>query len=150
MLQLVKEKIGTRILGSWKLISWVYETKDGKEVNFYGNSPQGLLMYQDSGYMSVQIFKENRVPFKNVGFNIGTEKEKANSFSSFAAYYGKYNEVKPGVFEHAVEGSLLPNWLGTTETRYAKIEDDILVLSTPPMDTDEGEKVFKVTWRKIA
>ncbi|UZR97355.1 lipocalin-like domain-containing protein [Chondrinema litorale] len=150
MLELVKEKVGARILGSWKLISWVYETEAGEEVDFYGNSPQGMLMYQDSGYMSVQIFKEERAPFKSVGLNTGTLEEKANSFASFSAYYGKFNEVEPGVFKHDVEGSLLPNWLGTTETRYAKIEDDILVLSTPPMETNDGTKIFKVTWRKVA
>ncbi|UZR98136.1 lipocalin-like domain-containing protein [Chondrinema litorale] len=149
MIQLAKEKIGTRILGSWKLVNWVYETEAGEIVDFYGKDPHGLLVFLDSGYMSVHVYKNNRTKFNDLALNSGSIEEKANSFSTFTAYYGIYEEVRPGVFETAVEGALIPDWLGTTQIRYAELKDDILVLSTPPTPTSEGLRTFRLTWEKV-
>ena len=149
MLKLVKQKIGNKILGSWKLINWVYETENGKIADFYGKDPQGLLVFLESGYMSVNVYQNNRTKFNSKALNSGSIEEKAKSFSTFTAYYGTYIETRPGVLETSVEGALIPDWLGSTQIRYAEIKNNILKLSTPPIPTNNGLKVFKLTWEKV-
>jgi Lipocalin-like domain len=49
----------------------------------------GIIMYDNSGHMSVQIVNSNRPAFPN-GRSRATDKEKADAFDSYIAYYGTY------------------------------------------------------------
>ena len=54
-----RSSVSERLVGAWRLIS--VETKRGNgEViyPFYGKHPQGLLIYDPSGWMSVQIVSD--------------------------------------------------------------------------------------------
>lgn len=143
------KKVGKKILGAWELVSWVYQNEHGENINYFGNEPKGILLYDKSGYMSVQIATENRPEFESEGINAGKKKEMAAAFSTYLSYFGKYVESEPGVYEHTVEGTLFPNWLGKKEIRYARLKGDTLVLSTPPTPTKSGDIVFNITWKKI-
>lgn len=143
------EVIGDKILGSWRLEKWIYENEAGDEIKYFSESPSGILIYEPSGYMSVQIQQSGRANFESQTLDGGTIKEKSGAFGSYLAYYGQFVEHNPGEFTHTVEGSLFPNWVGHEEIRYAKIERDLLTLSTPPIPTDDGDITFKITWRRI-
>ncbi|MCG8308937.1 MAG: lipocalin-like domain-containing protein [Cytophagales bacterium] len=149
MSSVTNEKIGKRILGAWKLVSWVFINESGEEVKFFGQQPKGILIYHDSGYMSVQIAREERQDFASQGIDAGTKEEMAEAFKTYLSYYGRYEEAEPGVFVHSVEGTLFPNWLKHKETRIAELQEDVLMLSTPPTPTSTGNVVFKITWKKI-
>lgn len=144
-----KQYIGKEILGAWKLVKWIYENEDGEEVRFFGKAPEGLLIYHESGFMSVQIAQEERPAFASDSLDGGTKEEQAAAFATFLSYYGKYVEEEPTKFVHTVEGTLFPNWLGNKEIRYANISGDLLILSTPPVKVSGGSIVFKITWEKI-
>lgn len=143
------KKIGNKIVGAWKLHKWIYEDEAGNEVRFFGEAPEGLLIYHESGYMSVQIARENRQKFKSDALDGGTQEEQAQAFGTFLSYYGSYVEAEPATFVHTVEGTLFPNWLGNKETRYGQIEGDLLVLSTPPIKVGGGQITFKITWKRV-
>lgn len=143
-----REKIGTKIIGSWELVSWIFKNEKGEKVKYFGQQPKGILIYQDSGIMSVQIAQENRPSFSKQGIDEGTQEEMTAAFASFLSYYGSYKETEPGVFVHTVLGSLFPNWLGHKETRLAAIDGNNLVLSTPPTPTSKGDIEFIITWKK--
>lgn len=140
--------IANEIIGTWKLVSWTFKDANGNEVNYFGDNPEGILMYTDSGHMSVQIMRENRLEFKKEGMYDGTPEEIIEAFKSYFAYFGTYVESEPGTISHTVLGGTFPNWLGNTEQRYGKIEGDKLILSTPPIETDGQEITFYVTWQK--
>jgi hypothetical protein len=143
------ERIGNKIIGTWKLVSWVAVDEKGNETDFYGESPVGILTYDQAGYMNAQLMKSGRKNFTADSLYGGSLEENSRAYMSYAAYFGKYYEVSPGEFYHEVEGSLFPNWVGGTETRFAKIEGECLFLSTSPIITDDNKKIFfRVKWKR--
>ena len=148
-LQDIAPKIATDVIGTWKLVSWTFKNENGEEVNYFGKKPTGILMYTDSGYMSVHIMKENRPKFKSEGMYDGTPEEITEAFKTYFAYFGSFIESEPGVLRHTVEGGTFPNWLGNIEERYGKIVGDKLVLSTPPIRTGNRDIVFDIVWQRI-
>jgi hypothetical protein len=136
------------IIGTWKLVSWVYKNENGEEVDYFGKNSTGILTYDKPGYMNAQLMKGDRSRFTSDSINGGTPDETYGAFHSYLAYFGKYYEEKPGEMVHIVEGSLFPNWIGNKEVRYGRIEGDKLILSTPPIHAQGAEIVFYITWKR--
>ena len=144
----MKEFIKDKIIGTWKLISWTFNNEKNEPVNFFGDNPSGILMYDQSGYMNAQLMKPGRANFNSESLAEGTPEEIQQAYLSYAAYYGKFYEKSPGEIIHIVEGSLFPNWIGHEEIRYGKLEGEYLILSTPPIKAQGKEIVFNVKWKK--
>jgi hypothetical protein len=145
----MKEYIREKLTGTWKLQSWVYTNERGEIVNYFGDHPSGILMYDAHGYMNAQLTRADRKPFGSPAINGGTADETLEAFHSYIAYFGTYSEQAPGEVVHHVHGSLFPNWVNRNELRYATIEGDKLTLSTPPVPVAGGQIVFTLTWRKV-
>lgn len=135
----MKESVKDKIVGTWKLLSWKYVPAEGEPVEFFGENPLGILMYDTNGYMNAQLMKSGRSNFATASIADGTPEEISGAYLSYAAYWGKYYEKTPGELIHEVEGSLFPNWVGHDEIRYAEITGEYLILSTP---------MFRVTWKR--
>lgn len=145
----MKQSIRETIVGTWKLISWVYEDDRGETIHYFGENATGILMYDKGGYMNAQLMKSGRKPFTTDSISGGTPGETYDAFNSYLAYFGTYHEENPGEIVHHVEGSLFPNWLGNKEVRYGRIENDRLILSTPPIQAGEKKITFYITWQRI-
>ncbi len=143
------EFIGDKIYGTWLLRKFVYKDHSGREEKYFGQKPEGILIYGKSGYMSVNIFQEGRPFFDTTNFDGGSEQDKVKAFSTCFSYYGSFDEEAPGKFVHAIKGSLFPNWAGQKTIRYGKIEGNLLFLTTPPIASEEGENVFEIVWEKV-
>lgn len=137
------------IQGSWLLVSMTYENNEGETIDLYGKDPLGIISYDASGYMNAQMGYRDRNNFVSGALSGGTVDEISQAYKSYMAYFGRYREDTPGVIIHEVEGCLFPNWRGNEEIRYAKLENEFLVLSTPPIQFGEGEIVIKAVWRRI-
>jgi hypothetical protein len=144
----MKSLLLEQIEGSWLLVSMTYKDDEGKEVDLYGKSPLGILTYDENGYMNAQMGYSNRQNFRHQSLGEGSMDEITNAYKTYMAYYGKYYEKEPGMIIHQVEGCLFPNWQGKEEIRYARIEDGLLVISTPPTLFGNGEIVIKAVWRR--
>ena len=144
----MQEFIKDKIIGTWKLVSWKYNGENDTPLDFFGENPEGILMYDKSGYMNAQLNKQGRAGFVSESLTGGTSEEISQAYLSYAAYYGKYYEKSPGEIIHIVEGSLFPNWVGHEEIRYGKIQGEYLILSTPPIQAKGKEIVFIVTWER--
>ncbi len=145
----VCESIGNKIYGTWKLMKFVYKDQLNKEEKYFGQSPEGILIYERSGFMSVHIAQEDRPNFETDSFDGGTEQDKARAFSTFFSYYGRFVEEAPGKLAHTIVGSLFPNWIGQVQIRYGRLENDLLYLTTPPIASMEGYNVFEIVWKKV-
>lgn len=141
-------KLSKAVIGTWALVSWTYNDADGNEIDYFGENPTGILMYTESGYMSVHIMRENRKKFAKEGMYDGTSEEIVEAFTTYFAYFGTFVEKEPGVLQHTVKGGTFPNWLGNIEERYGKIEGDRMILSTPPIPTGGHNIVFNVVWKR--
>ena len=137
------------LIGTWRLISWVYQDAKGDTIDYFGSTPTGILMYDSSGYMNAQLMKNERPQFQTEAMRDGTDDERINAFQSYIAYYGKYYEQVPGEIVHVVEGSLFPNWIGSKQVRYGSMDKDKLILKTPIMVTRDGNLTFTLTWQRL-
>ncbi|QCK16342.1 lipocalin-like domain-containing protein [Mangrovivirga cuniculi] len=142
-------KITNQIIGAWRLVEWVFENETtGEKHSFYGDNPDGLLIFDNSGWMTVQIAKEPRKDLKSNSFDSGIPEELSDAYKSYMGYFGKFRETEPGVLEHTVQNSLYPNWRGDIHIRYGEVNGNLLTLSTPPTNTENGSISFKITWEK--
>ena len=136
-----------KFVGSWKLISieGPTQTRTGR--------PVGMITYDSTGHMSVQIVRGDRPAFPN-GRAKATDAEKAAAFDTYTAYYGTYT-FEPGnrIVIHHLEGSLSPGQIGQDNIRYFELQGNRLTLSVAN-DGKGGrlarkDTVSHLTWEKI-
>jgi Lipocalin-like domain len=130
-----------KFVGSWKLISIEGPNQSGS------GKPSGMIMYDNTGHMSVQIARAVRPTFSSSAN--ATEKEKAAAFETYVAYYGTFTfEPKNGIVIHHLEGSIVPGQVGQDNIRYFKLIGNRLTL-TIANDGRGGRLALKDTTRNI-
>lgn len=140
-----------RICGTWTLLDRIDRDRDGHEVMepVLGRNPEGLLIYDAAGTVSVQIMKRDRLgaagaaPVTGSGNNTG-------SGNGFDSYFGQY-ELDPaaGLVTHILRGAVVPDDVGKRISRRLAWDNEILVLS---FDTNNGDRPVTRTlrWKKIS
>jgi len=98
--------------------------------------------------MSAFVARANVPPFASADFRSGMDSEVRAAFSGFFAYFGNYTfDLSAGVVTHHLHCSSFPNWTGTKQVRYFKVEGELLVLSTPI--TEGGRHLIAIlTWER--
>jgi len=135
-----------KFLGAWKLVSV-------EGLNQTTTDRVGIIMYDKSWHMAVQIVSPNRAGFPN-GRAKATDKEKAAAFDSYTAYYGTYTiEPENGIVVHHLEGSITPGQIGQDNIRYFEFKGNKLTLSVAN-DGKGGRLARKdtrahLTWEKL-
>lgn len=128
-------------VGTWKLISVEDHGPDGGTVQPYGRDPVGILVYDATGHMSVQIMRHDRVALSAEIENAGSEEIKS-AVEGFTAFFGTYEvDADRHIVTHNVEGHLAPNSVGKALTRSFEFLGDLLILRPNPTRT--------VTWKRI-
>src|SRR5262245_50556131 len=121
------------LVGSWRLVSYEGRSTDGKITFDYGPKPQGRLMYDASGRMSVHLLSPMRKPFASGDFLRPTPEELKESWDGYFGYFGMYTvDDTAGVVTHHVEGAAYPNYIGTAQRRFFVLDGNRLTLRTPP------------------
>jgi len=129
-----------RFLGTWKLVSIV---SNGKINPAYGNHPVGMICYDKTGHMAVQIMPDRLRP-KFAG-SAPTPDEAKSAIAGYIAYFGSFtiNEKSKTVTHHR-DGSLTPGMVGVDLVRRYEFESgDRLVLT--PVEAPTGH----LTWERI-
>jgi len=121
------------IQGSWLLESFEIEGVD-KKIALWGENAHGLLIYAESGHMSVSI---NRKLAKKSAV------EAENIFDSILFYSGTYR-VDGSTITHQVTNASNPSRIGREMLRYAELAGDLLTLASP--QESFGRAILK--WRK--
>jgi hypothetical protein len=147
----VGEKLRDRLIGAWKLVSYVEEPVDGSApFHPMGEKPQGIIMYTPDGYMSAQLMRPDRRPFASGDWFDGTEEEYREEASGYIAYSGPFHvDEEKRTLTHSMFVSLFPNWTGQTQPRVVKIEGDRLFLSTESPIKSGGKIVMsRLQWQR--
>jgi hypothetical protein len=119
-----------QLSGTWELESWTIGYSDRDDFSYpYGEDPVGLLLYTEDGWMSASICRAGRALLPaNVGFRALPEAARAEAFSTYFSYAGRYH-VEDGDVIHSVTLSLNPNMVDTQQLRHAELDGQTLVLS---------------------
>ena len=133
-----------KILGTWRLVSYVEQDERGGPVTFpLGRDAAGLIMYTTDGYMSAQLMRSGRHDYDQPDIGGGTIQQAAAAAEGYLAYSGPYDvDEAASIVHHRVAVSLLPNWLETVQIRHGSLKDNQLTLvSEIPL----GGKVIRST-----
>jgi hypothetical protein len=133
-----------KLLGSWKLISWVQEFQDGSEPRpEYGKNPIGYIIFTPEGRMMAVLEGEGRKSPK-------TDEERVKLFRSMIAYSGMYR-LEGDKWITKVDVAWHPDRRGSEQMRFFKLEGDRLYVSTPWMPSPNfGGKVIRslLVWER--
>jgi hypothetical protein len=146
------EAISKKLAGAWRLVS-VSNTDATFHLAY--DRPTGLIMYDPSGWMSVQIaVKGDRKHFVN-GIASGTTEEKAAAFDSYFSYYGTYTlDLKAQTITHHLVDHSYPGRGGVNNVRWFEFQGDDRLLLTPMEDgkggvIDRKNATYKLLWERI-
>lgn len=137
------------ITGTWKLVSVENIYPDGSKIYPYGNQPAGLLMFDETGNYTLQIFKAVRMTVASGDKNKSTPEENAALVQGSNSHFGKYsvNEADHTITFNIANASF-PNWNSSSQKRsYSLTGSQFKYLVT---QTTQGGKsvVAEVTWER--
>jgi Lipocalin-like domain len=116
----------TAIVGTWKLVSVVYEDTQSKErTPVYGEHPKGIQIATPDGRWLALMTAEGRSVPK-------TDEERARALQTMIAYTGRYR-VEDGKVITKVEAAWNEAWVGSEQVRAIRFEGDRLFIESPPM-----------------
>ncbi len=127
-----------RIVGSWTLVSVVYEDQASKQrTPIYGTHPKGVQIATVDGRWLALMTAENRAVPK-------TDADRAQALTSMIAYTGRYR-VEGGKVITKVEAAWNEAWVGTEQVRTIRLDGDRLYLESPPLPHPNiGNKTVRV------
>jgi len=114
------------IVGTWKLVSVVYEDQATKErTPVYGEHPKGIQIATPQGRWLALMTGEGRPIPK-------TDEDRAQALKTMIAYTGRYR-IENGKVITKVEAAWNEAWVGGEQVRAIRIEGDKLYIESPPM-----------------
>ena len=120
------DELRQKIVGSWKLVSVVYENQETKaRTPVLGEHPKGRQIATADGLWLALVTAEGRPVPK-------TEEERAQALRTMIAYTGRYR-IEGGKVMTKVEAAWNEAWVGGEQTRFVRFEGDRLFIESPPM-----------------
>ncbi len=136
------------LAGTWKLVCATASKPSGERGDSsFGPSPTGILIYTREGRMAVMISNSERKPLSADPFLASVE-ERAEAFTTFFAYAGRYTLTGDKLIHH-VEISSLQDFEGTDQVRLIKFQGDRIVLVSPPMSINRKTQTFELVWERV-
>jgi hypothetical protein len=143
------------LLGTWRLTRMSYSGLNGTHVDpFYQPDSGGLLIYDRSGWMSVQISSPRRasgdIPrVRGQPVGAGTALHEAAAFDTYYAYFGTWTfDPATATVTHHVTGALIPAEVGLDYGQTAALDHGRLVLTT--RSVEQGQMIVREKiWERV-
>ncbi len=140
-----------RLLGAWQLQSRTVRTATGAAVAdpVLGQQPLGLLVYDASGRVMLQMMRQGRARAISVPAN-PQDATNARIVLGYDAYFGTFtvNDAQ-GTITHHVEGSLFPEDLGKDFVRNFTIAGDTFTLIFTSKAADGADVTRTLVFRRL-
>jgi hypothetical protein len=129
------------LVGAWTLVSAETLPVEGDPTPAFGDQASGVLIYDPSGEMSLQIAGDRPAVGSVEIYQSLRPIDRMVFLDNYYAYFGTYevDEAAHWVI-HRVRASLRPNESGVSYHRKFAIEGDRLTLASPP-ETHAGVTV---------
>ena len=146
-----------QLIGAWRLLRIDMSGPTGPMVDpFYQPDSDGIIVYDASGWMSIQIAAPHRQAFevpasRSPAAAIGAlSPRKAAAFDTYYSYYGTWDlDAATGVVTHHVKSSLIPAETGLSYAQNVTLEGGRLTFTL--RDKDHGEETIRrKVWERIA
>jgi hypothetical protein len=145
------------LIGAWRLVSIQVVGPGGPSNDpFYNADPTGILVYDPSGWMSVQIAGQPRpsmdAPASRPAGRPRTAERaqlEAAVLDTYYAYYGtwEFDQATSRVTHH-IKSSLIPGETGMSYSQTVSLEGGNLVF-TVRHEAPGGATVQKKVWKRI-
>jgi Lipocalin-like domain len=144
--------VAERLIGAWRLVS-IEGNSPVRAVAY--DHPSGLIMYDRSGWMSVQLAVHGeRKPFAK-GAAAGTLEERAEAYDTYIGYYGTWVvDTAAGTVTHHIVDHTYPGSRGHDNVRWFEFSGENRVVLIPTEDGKGGSierknATYKLTWERI-
>jgi hypothetical protein len=146
-----------QIIGAWRLVAIDYSGPNGPLADpVFGPNPQGIIIYDQSGWMSVQIVTANRPAIARPATRMSRvvtpddAKLAAAAFDTYYAYFGTWDyNPDTSVITHHLTSSLLPYETGLEYRREVTIDGANLKLTARSQEGSE-ERKRTLSWTRIS
>ena len=137
------------VVGTWKLVSVTARTAEG-EVDgvVLGRNPSGLLTYTEDGRMMAIISDDGRKPLSVADRVAAPAEERAQAYSTFTAYAGRYTFTCDKIVHH-VEVASLQNWVNTDQTRFVSLQGNRLIVRNTPQMRGGVAVALESVWERL-
>lgn len=145
-----EELLKTKLLGAWRLTSYLAEGPNGEAIYPLGPDAFGYIMYTADGHMSAAVMRPMRSKFTSTDMMAGTPEELAMAASGYLSYAGTFEvDEANGVVVHHINTALIPNWVGNDFKRKVILDGDKLELRGLTPSLVGGEKrLVRVLWER--
>ncbi len=145
------------IVGAWRLVSIAYSGPNGALADpVFGPNPQGIIIYEQSGLMGVQIATANRPLMtrpatRTSGVVTAHDAElAAAAFDTYYAYFGTWDyNADTAVITHHLKSSLLPYETGLDDRREVTFDGVRLTLIARFQESGE-ERRRTLVWTRVS
>ena len=136
-----QDETAARFIGTWRLVSVV--GANGEPTANFGPHPIGLLIYDGTGHMAVQIMPDRVRP--KYAASQPTPDEARAALMGYVAYFGTYTvDEHAQTVTHHRDGNITPAALGDTMRHYKFETDDRLILAQV-----EQSQPSNLIWERI-
>jgi hypothetical protein len=143
-----------QFVGAWRLVSIETIRPNGEIIYpFYSKHPEGLIVYDNSGWMSVQITSDPRptVPkdSSREAFLAAPPLEKVAAVEGYYAYCGTWTLAPSNsTVTHHIKKSMIPGERGEDGVRHYTLEGDRLTLVAKTHEMGEDHE-RKLVWQRL-
>jgi hypothetical protein len=144
-----------RLTGAWRLASIETVRPNGEVIYpFYGRHPEGILIYDRKGWMSVQIVSDPSPTVPNADsredFLAASAADKSKAADGYYGYYGTWvvNAAKQTVTHH-IKNSFYPRERGEEGVRHLELKADTLILTAKTHEMGEDHQ-RKLVWQRVS
>jgi hypothetical protein len=136
--------------GTWEMDSAYEILADGTRVTNYGEHPAGLLMVDQDGRYTLQIFRRARPKFASGDKTSGTSEEYREAVLGSSTHFGRARvDAAQGKLMFDVEAASYPNWEGKQQIRDYTYENGLLTYQVPASASGNGTIAYSI-WRKVS
>ena len=134
----------TLIVGTWKLISVMYEDQETKVLTpLFGDNPRGYqIATADGRWLALATPSDREIPMR--------DEDRARAFQKMIAYSGRYR-IEGNKITTKVDVAWNEAWVGGEQVRYIRFEGDRLFIESAPMPhPNVNNRMVRVivTWQR--
>lgn len=135
------------LAGSWTLVAADQLRADGSRVRDYGEAPHGMLLIDNQGRYSLQIYQSERPAFASGDKKTGTAAEYQAASLGSSTHFGTIAiDTSKNTLAFHIESAAFKNWEGSVQQRRYELNGDELSYRVPPRA--DGSIPISV-WRRL-